>query len=99
MTSGPPSCSGRLAPNSRSRRSTSGQNSGKGRIFIIGSIRQRKARFAKLDTEAYQQAGGRYGIRGIPLMIAFRGGREVKRQSGAIPAARIVEWANDLVGA
>ena len=34
-----------------------------------------KARFAKLDTEAFPAAGARYGIRGIPLLIKFRGGR------------------------
>ena len=54
------------------------------------------ARFAKLDTEAYPQAGNRYDIRGIPLLIAFLGGREIKRQSGAMPAARIMEWASGL---
>ena len=58
-----------------------------------------RARSAKLDTEAYQQAGVRYGIRGIPLVIAFQGGREIKRQAGVMPAAKIVEWATDLVGA
>lgn len=56
-----------------------------------------KARFAKLDTEAYPQAGNRYDIRGIPLLIAFRGGREIKRQSGAITAPRIVDWTPGLV--
>ncbi len=54
------------------------------------------ARFAKLDTEAYPQAGQRYGIRGIPLLIAFHGGREVKRHSGAISASQIVDWASSL---
>ncbi|WP_108484786.1 thioredoxin domain-containing protein [Oceaniglobus ichthyenteri] len=58
-----------------------------------------KARFAKLDTEAYPKASQRYDIRGIPLLIAFVGGREVKRQSGAIPAAKIIEWASGLVQA
>ncbi len=52
------------------------------------------ARFAKLDTEAYPQAGKRYDIRGIPLLIAFRGGREIKRQSGAITASKIIDWAS-----
>lgn len=55
-----------------------------------------RARFAKLNTESYPQAGERYGIRGIPLLIAFRGGREVKRQAGAIQAAQIVEWSSGL---
>ena len=51
-----------------------------------------RARFAKLDTEAFPQAGGRYGIRGIPLLIAFRGGREIARQAGAMPSDRIADW-------
>lgn len=51
-----------------------------------------KARFIKLDTENHPQAGGRYGIRGIPLLIAFRGGREIARQAGVMPAAGIVDW-------
>lgn len=29
-----------------------------------------RARFAKLDTEAYPAVSGRFGIRGIPLLIA-----------------------------
>ncbi|MCF3974141.1 thioredoxin domain-containing protein [Paracoccus salsus] len=55
-----------------------------------------RARFAKLDTEAFPQAGAQYGIRGIPLLIGFRGGREIKRQAGAISSAQIVEWATGL---
>ncbi len=31
-----------------------------------------RARFAKLDTEAYPQSGRTYVIRGIPLLTAFR---------------------------
>ena len=58
-----------------------------------------KARFAKLDTEAHPEAGARYGIRGIPLMIAFLGGREIARQTGALPEAKIVAWARGLVPA
>ncbi len=39
----------------------------------------------KLDTEAHPEAGGRYGIRAIPTLAVFRGGREVERVSGALP--------------
>lgn len=56
-----------------------------------GELRGR-ARFAKLDTEAFPQAGARYGIRGIPLLIRFEGGTETGRQTGAVPAGKIVEW-------
>lgn len=55
-----------------------------------------KARFAKLDTEAHPEAGAKYAIRGIPLLIAFHRGREAKRQAGAVPASGILSWIGDL---
>ena len=51
-----------------------------------------RARFAKLDTEAHPKAGARYAIRGIPLVVAFKGGREVGRRTGATSAADLVAW-------
>ena len=51
-----------------------------------------QARLVKLNTEAHPQAGAAYNIRGIPTMAAFVDGRERQRQSGAMPAASIVEW-------
>ena len=51
-----------------------------------------KARLVKLNTEDHQAAGAKYGIRGIPTMVAFAGGREVKRQSGAMREGQIVSW-------
>ena len=50
-------------------------------------------RLGKLDTEAEQAIAGRYGIRSIPTMILFAKGREVARQSGAMPTGAIVSWA------
>ncbi|MFO1209154.1 MAG: thioredoxin TrxC [Amaricoccus sp.] len=56
-----------------------------------------RVRFAKLDTEAEPAASGRFGIRGIPLLVAFRGGREAARQAGAQPAAAIEAWVRGAV--
>jgi hypothetical protein len=42
-------------------------------------------RLAKIDTEAHSEVSARFGIRGIPLLITFQGGREVARQAGAQP--------------
>jgi thioredoxin 2 len=56
-------------------------------------------RFAKLDTEAAQGIAARYGIRSIPTMIVFKGGKEVARQSGAMDAGAIVRWLTPLVAA
>lgn len=44
---------------------------------------------AKLDTDANPTMSGKYGIRGIPTLIAFRGGREVAREVGAVPKGRL----------
>lgn len=50
-------------------------------------------RLGKLDTEAEQAIAGRYAIRSIPTLILFHKGREVARQSGAMPEGAIVRWA------
>ncbi len=50
-------------------------------------------RLLKVNTEDEPALGTRYGIRSIPTLGLFRGGREIKRQSGAIGAADIVRWA------
>jgi len=49
-------------------------------------------RFAKLDTEAAQDVAARYGIRSIPTLIVFRGGKEVARQSGAMDSRALQQW-------
>ena len=49
-------------------------------------------RLAKLNTEDAQAIATRYGIRGIPTLVAFRNGREVARQSGALDTAGLVGW-------
>ena len=52
-----------------------------------------RVRLAKVDTEAEQMLGAQYGIRSIPTMILFSGGREIARQSGAMGAADFQRWA------
>ncbi len=50
-------------------------------------------RLGKLDTEAEQTLAARYGIQSIPTMILIHKGREIARQSGAMPVGAIVQWA------
>lgn len=49
-------------------------------------------RFLKLDTEAAPDVSASFGIRSIPTMIKFRGGKEIARQSGAMTASQIEQW-------
>jgi thioredoxin 2 len=53
-----------------------------------------KVRLAKLDTEAAPRIAGRFGIRSIPTIIAFRNGQEVARHSGALGAPQLIQWIN-----
>ena len=48
-----------------------------------------RALVAKLDTDRAQRSAGRFQIRGIPTSIVFLRGREVKRQTGAVPLATL----------
>ncbi len=52
-----------------------------------------RLRLAKVNTEEEPQLAARYGIRSIPTLVLFRGGREVARQAGAMDLASLVAWA------
>ncbi len=51
-----------------------------------------KLRLAKVNTEAEPQLAARFGIRSIPTLALFQGGREIARQAGAMGAQDIVRW-------
>jgi len=51
-----------------------------------------RLRFARLNTEDEAAPAERYGIRSIPTLIVFRGGREIARESGARPLAELTRW-------
>jgi thioredoxin 2 len=52
----------------------------------------------RMMAPAYEQAAAkpdvaaRFGIRGIPTLIAFKAGREVARQSGALDLPGLMGW-------
>ncbi len=52
-----------------------------------------RMRLLKVNTEEAQQLGAQLGIRSIPTLMLFQGGREVARMSGALDAGGIVNWA------
>jgi thioredoxin 2 len=58
-----------------------------------------RLRFAKLNTEEQQETAARYGIRSIPTLIVFKGGREVARQAGALDRRSLDKWLEAAAGA
>ena len=57
-----------------------------------------RVRLAKLNTEDAPDIAARFGIRGIPTLIAFADGREVGRQSGALDMPGIVSFVKQHLG-
>lgn len=49
-------------------------------------------RLAKVDTERASSLAARFGIRSIPTLIMFSGGREIARQSGALDLNALKRW-------
>jgi len=47
---------------------------------------------AKVNSDTAQAVAGRYAIRSIPTVALFRGGREIARQSGAMPLELLKRW-------
>jgi thioredoxin 1 len=43
-----------------------------------------KVKVGKLDVDTNQQTASRYGIRGIPTLLLFKGGQIVEQKVGAI---------------
>ena len=54
-------------------------------VDALAAHLQGKALIAKLNTDQSSRTANAFGIRGIPTTIVFTGGKEVARQSGALP--------------
>jgi len=55
-------------------------------------------RLGKVDTEREKALGARFQVQSIPTLALFKGGREVDRMSGAMPAKDIVAWTRSRLG-
>jgi len=52
-----------------------------------------RMRLLKVSTEEAPALAAELAISSIPTLALFAGGREVARQAGALPAGRIIAWA------
>ena len=56
----------------------------------------RGVRFVKVDYDASPQTSAASDIASIPTLILYRGGKEVARQSGAMPTGDLVRWVEGV---
>ncbi|MBV8899748.1 MAG: hypothetical protein JOY92_06500 [Verrucomicrobia bacterium] len=52
---------------------------------------------AKVNTGELPDLAGRFGIRSIPALALFKGGREMARQAGALPAPAILQFLQSVL--
>lgn len=57
-----------------------------------------RALVAKLDTDRAPRTAQRFQIRGVPTSIVFRDGKEVQRQTGAVPRAMLERMLDAAIG-
>jgi len=55
-------------------------------------------RLARLNTEDAPSLAMQHGIRSIPTLAVFKGGREVARQIGAMDGPRLLQWIRANAG-
>ena len=51
-----------------------------------------KVTIAKLNIDDNPNAPARYGVRGIPTMILFKGGQPAAQKVGAAPKSQLSSW-------
>ena len=51
-----------------------------------------KLKVGKMDVDRNSATPMRYGVRGIPTMLLFKGGQPVAQKVGAAPRSQIQQW-------
>ena len=54
---------------------------------------------AKVNIDENPESPQKYGVRGIPTLILFKGGKPVATKVGSLPNSQLVEWLNGALAA
>jgi len=64
----------------------------------VGPDYAERLRIVKLNIDDHPALAQRYNVRAIPTLILFRGGQEVTRLRGALPAAKLRQRLESALG-
>ena len=63
----------------------------------FASQRRTQLQVGKVNTDENQQLAGSLGIRSIPTLILFKGGKEVARRAGASDLRSLGAWVDEVL--
>jgi thioredoxin 1 len=56
-----------------------------------------KVTVAKVNVDENPATPKKYGVRGIPTLIVFKGGQVAATKVGALPKNKLVEWVESVI--
>jgi thioredoxin 1 len=56
-----------------------------------------KIMVAKLNIDDNPQTPAKYGVRGIPTLMVFKGGQVAATKIGALPKSQLVQWIESVI--
>ncbi|MFY9970299.1 MAG: thioredoxin [Roseiarcus sp.] len=63
----------------------------------IATEMQGKVKIAKLNVDENPGVAGKFGIRSIPTLMVFKGGKQVATKTGAGPKSELTRWISAAV--
>ena len=63
----------------------------------ISNERTGKIIVAKVNIDKNPGTPQKYGVRGIPTLIIFKGGQAVSTKVGSLPKSKLLEWIDSVV--
>ena len=56
-----------------------------------------KVKMAKVNIDDAPEAPTKYGVRGVPTLMVFKGGELVATRVGGLPKAQLSEWIEEQI--
>tara|TARA_R110002072_G_scaffold113369_4_gene242814 strand:+ start:554 stop:874 length:321 start_codon:yes stop_codon:yes gene_type:complete len=56
-----------------------------------------KVKIVKMNIEEAPETPTKYGLRGVPTLMLFKGGKVVDTHVSGMPKSQLIEWLNDKV--
>ncbi len=63
-------------------------------LDVLSADYEGKLKVVKVDVDANKDIPGKFGIRGIPTLMIFKGGESVATKVGALSKAQLVEFVD-----